>query len=100
MTVGGADVHRGPDHRRRDLAHVRQRTCSIRATRPSVPEAQQLRSGTHTTESFMEVRLAFDQETDLYAGQRAVVRFTGPKRPLIEQWWRKIQQTVSSRWTL
>jgi putative peptide zinc metalloprotease protein len=58
------------------------------------------RTGTQTAESYLEVRVAIDQPAELHAGQRAVVRFTGEKRPLIQQWWRKIRQTVSSRWTL
>jgi putative peptide zinc metalloprotease protein len=65
----------------------------------SVQTSQQDRLGTKAAERFFEIRIApsNDSSTRLLAGQRIVVRFDMPSKPLIVQWWRALLQLIQRR---
>jgi len=55
-------------------------------------------SGTRTAEAFFEVVIdPMQSPAELYSGQRVVVRFDLPKRPLLAQWIHSLQQLVQRR---
>ena len=57
------------------------------------------RGGTTSAERFYEVHIAPDSagQIRLITGQRVVVRFEAPAKPLMVQWWRSLLQLVQRR---
>ena len=55
--------------------------------------------GTKSAERFFEIYVAPDETTDfrLLSGQRVVVRFETPAKPLLLQWWRSLLQLLQRR---
>ena len=51
-------------------------------------------------EPFFEVRIEPEGEVQLHAGQRVVVRFTLPEKPLLSQWWRSLRQLGQRRFRI
>ncbi len=70
----------------------------------SVAVAMNDQSGRKTTEPFFEVHVKPElsnlTNTKLLIGQRVVVRFELPPRPLLIQWWHSIQQVIQQRFSL
>ncbi|MBN1555750.1 MAG: PqqD family peptide modification chaperone [Phycisphaerae bacterium] len=68
----------------------------------SVQTETQDNKGTKATERQFEFDIAPDPDTDvrLLAGQRLVVRFTLPDRPLLVQWYIKLRQLVMKRFSI
>ncbi len=68
------------------------------AVNPEDPE------GTEAAEPFFEVQIAPEAkvvaEQMLRPGQRVVVRFSMPPRPLAVQWWRKLRQVMQERFAI
>ncbi len=55
-------------------------------------------SGTRTAEAFFEVVIdPTESPAELYSGQRVVVRFDLPKRPLLAQWIHGLRQLIQRR---
>jgi putative peptide zinc metalloprotease protein len=65
----------------------------------SMPTARDARNPTQSDERFFEVRIAPDKSSPvrLLSGQRVVVRFELPSRPLAVQWWQSLLQLVQRR---
>ena len=63
------------------------------------PEDQ---SGTKAAERFFEIHIAPDADSNvrLVSGQRVVVRFQSPAKPLMVQWWRSLQQLFQRRFNI
>ena len=63
---------------------------------PTVPDEQQ---GSKSAERFYEVHIGLDkaQVKYLLTGQRVVVRFEAPAKPLMAQWWRSLLQLIQRR---
>ena len=61
-------------------------------------------TGTRTVEPFFEVQIeladASIEQIRLFSGQRVVVRFAMPARPLLSQWWRSLRQLVQRRFQI
>jgi len=58
---------------------------------------------TQTTEPYFEVRIkphVDEAATALQIGQRVVVRFTLPPKPLAVQWWRSLRQLLQQRFAV
>lgn len=55
--------------------------------------------GRRTAERFFEIHIAPHNNDDirLLSGQRVIVRFTTPTKPLIVQWWRDILRVIQRR---
>ncbi|MDD4889716.1 MAG: PqqD family peptide modification chaperone [Phycisphaerae bacterium] len=64
-----------------------------------IPISPSDREGRKTTERVFEVHIipAPDTPVRLLSGQRVVVRFTTPPKPLATQWWRAAMQMVQKR---
>ena len=65
-----------------------------------IPTAAEDRQGTKAAERFFEIRIVPDPGARLLSGQRVVVRFDTPSKPLIVQWWRSLLQLVQRRFQL
>ncbi|MEE9296563.1 MAG: efflux RND transporter periplasmic adaptor subunit [Phycisphaerae bacterium] len=57
-------------------------------------------TGRKAAEPFFEVRIEPAGQQFFYAGQRVVVRFALPAKPLALQWWRSIEQLIQKRFRL
>ena len=55
------------------------------------------RQGVKTAERFFEIRVRPDPQAKILSGQRVVVRFHMPAKPLAVQWWRSILQVLQRR---
>ncbi|NQU75260.1 MAG: hypothetical protein HQ546_02960 [Planctomycetes bacterium] len=72
----------------------------------SMATASDDRQGMKTTERFFEIRIRpqLDSQASppviLQPGQRVVVRFDMPNKPLIAQWWRSLLQLVQRRFNV
>jgi putative peptide zinc metalloprotease protein len=66
------------------------------ATDPDDPEGMQ------TTERFFEVHIQPDEQSTvpLLAGQRVLVRFTLPEKPLAVQWYQRLLQLIQQRFQI
>jgi hypothetical protein len=53
-------------------------------------------TGRTAMESFFVVHVAIENQVQLQPGQRAIVRFTFAPRPLAQQWWRILLQSVQT----
>lgn len=54
-------------------------------------------SGRKSADPFFEIRIDPDGTSPLFTGQRVVVRFDLPAKPLAMQWWRSIAQLIQKR---
>lgn len=54
-------------------------------------------TGRKAAEPFFEVRIDPQDQRSLYIGQRVVVRFDLPNKPLALRWWRSIEQLIQKR---
>lgn len=61
------------------------------ATRPSDPR------GETAAEAFFGVKIALPDDVEFFPGQRVVVRFTLPPRPLAQQAWHRLLQVFQER---
>lgn len=63
------------------------------------PEDQ---SGTRTAERFFELHIVLDSTSNvpLISGQRVIVRFESPPKPLMLQWWRTLLQVLQRRFSI
>jgi putative peptide zinc metalloprotease protein len=68
----------------------------------SIQTEMQDTKGTKAAERQFEFDIAPDPDTDvrLLSGQRLVVRFTLPSRPLLVQWYLKVRQLVMKRFNI
>ena len=61
-------------------------------------------SGTSTVEPFFEIQIELTEsghgQVELWSGQRVVVRFEMPARPLLAQWWRALRQLIQRRFQI
>ena len=59
-------------------------------------------SGTKAAEQFFEIHIAPDTPLNVHliTGQRVVVRFEEPSKPLKAQWWRSLQQLFQRRFSI
>ncbi len=61
-------------------------------------------TGTKTVEPFFEVQIEVSpsqlSQVQLLSGERVVVRFEMPARPLAHQWWRALRQLVQRRFQI
>ena len=64
--------------------------------------AQDDKRGMKAAESFFEICVRPDRTSDvpLLKGQRVVVRFTMPAKPLAWQWWRSLRQLLQKRFKI
>ncbi len=58
--------------------------------------------GTKSAERFFEIHVVPDKTADfkLLSGQRVVVRFETPPKPLLVQWWRSLLQVIQRRFRI
>ncbi len=58
--------------------------------------------GTKSAERFFEIHIAPDKTANfkLMSGQRVVVRFETPPKPLLLQWWRSLLQVIQRRFNI
>jgi putative peptide zinc metalloprotease protein len=65
----------------------------------TVQTSPQDQHGTKTAEHFFEIRIrpSEDSGVRLLSGQRVVVRFDMPEKPLAMQWWRYLLQLIQRR---
>ena len=65
----------------------------------SVETSLEDRTGRKAAERFFEIRIRPDRDVKvrLLAGQRVIVRFRMPDRPLATQWWRSLLQLSQRR---
>ncbi|MFC1634170.1 hypothetical protein ACFL5Z_04960 [Planctomycetota bacterium] len=65
----------------------------------SMPTIMQDPSGVRTAEKFFEIRIrpTLNSSVRLLSGQRVVVRFQLPSKPLAAQWWRSARQLFQRR---
>jgi putative peptide zinc metalloprotease protein len=58
--------------------------------------------GTKSAERFFEIHVVPDETADfkLLSGQRVVVRFETPPKPLLVQWWRSLLQVIQRRFRI
>ncbi len=65
----------------------------------SVRTATDDRQGTEAAERFFEIRIRPQEEPNvkLLSGQRVIVRFELPSKPLVVQWWRSLLQLIQRR---
>ncbi|NOT02313.1 MAG: hypothetical protein HOP29_17030 [Phycisphaerales bacterium] len=54
-------------------------------------------TGRKSADPFFEIRIDVDGTQSLFTGQRVVVRFDLPAKPLALQWWRSIEQLIQKR---
>jgi len=66
----------------------------------SIATAADDRQGTRAAERFFEVRIAPQEGARLLSGQRVVVRFDTPSKPLAQQWWKSLLQLVQRRFSI
>jgi putative peptide zinc metalloprotease protein len=66
----------------------------------SVPTQADDRRGTKAAERFFEVRIEPEAGARLLSGQRVVVRFDTPHKPLAQQWWTSLLQLVQRRFQI
>ncbi len=59
-------------------------------------------SGTKAAEQFFEIHITPDENSavSLITGQRVIVRFETPAKPLMAQWWRSLQQLFQRRFNI
>ncbi len=59
-------------------------------------------TGTKAAERFFEIHIAPDVDSDvpLVSGQRVIVRFEEPHKPLLVQWWRSLLQLLQRRFNI
>jgi len=58
------------------------------------------RQGIRTAERFFEIRVKPDPGAELMSGQRVMIRFETPEKPLIQQWWRGLLQLLQKRFQM
>ncbi len=65
----------------------------------TVPVKPDDREGRTAAEPYFEIRIAPDDANTapLHVGQRVIVRFNLPERPLVVQWWRSLRQLLQQR---
>ena len=66
----------------------------------SIATSSDDRQGTRAAERFFEVRIAPQEGARLLSGQRVVIRFDTPSKPLARQWWKSLLQLVQRRFAI
>ncbi len=80
--------------------HLPSAAFSARAGGPVQVDPED-EEGRRAVDPHFEVRIRPDDaEAPLYAGQRVVVRFELPARPLVVQWWRAARQMLQRRFQI
>lgn len=66
----------------------------------SIATSSDDRQGTRAAERFFEVRIAPQDGAALLSGQRVIIRFDTPSRPLAQQWWKSLLQLIQRRFAI